>query len=56
MSFTIGRVIDIAGVGLVLGLLLRWGPNAAQLIATTGAEVTKFYRAVSLQDVRAPGE
>lgn len=56
MSGTLGRVVDIVGVALVLGLLLRWGPQAAQLIGATGEQLNTFYRTVSLQNIQSPNE
>jgi hypothetical protein len=56
VSGTVGRVVDIVGVALVLGLLLRWGPQAAQLIGATGEQLNSFYKTVSLQGIASPQE
>lgn len=56
MSQTVGRVLDIVSVMGVLGLLLRWGPEAARLIGATGAASSDFFRTVSLQGITAPAD
>jgi len=50
------RIVNIIGTALVLGLLLRWGPEAARLIGATGAATSELFRAVSLQGIRSPSE
>jgi hypothetical protein len=50
------RIIDIVGAALILGLILRWGPEAAALIGALGSQTTTFFKAVSLQDIKAPSE
>lgn len=50
------RIINIAGTALVLGLLLRWGPEAARLIGATGSATSELFRVVSLQGISAPAD
>lgn len=56
MKDSVGRVIDVLGTALVLGLLLRWGPEAAGLISAVGDATSAVFRTASLQGIRRPGE
>lgn len=51
MSATLQRALDIVAAALILGLLLRYGDQAAKLISTSGQTFVSAYQAVSLQQV-----
>ncbi len=54
MNNTVMRVIDVLGVALVLGLILRYGQEATQLTNAFGANVTGIYNAAALTYAPAP--
>lgn len=56
MSQQVGRITDIIGAALILGILLRWGDPASKLIAAVGSTFNSAYHEVSLQGIKAPGE
>lgn len=56
MSQQVGRIIDVVGAALILGILLRWGEPASKLIAAVGSSFNSAYHEVSLQGIKAPGE
>jgi len=49
MSGTVSRFIDIVGVALFVGLILRYGDSAAKLITTGGHTFVDVFGVVSLQ-------
>lgn len=48
------RVIDILGVALILGLLLRYGQEATQLIGASASATQQVYGTAALFGVPAP--
>jgi hypothetical protein len=50
---TAADIVNIVGVALVLGLLLRYGAETRQLIVTTGGQLRDIYATISLQNVNA---
>jgi hypothetical protein len=48
------RVIDILGVALILGLMLRYGQEATQLIAASSNAVAGVYGTAALYSAPAP--
>lgn len=51
MGKTAADIINIVGIALVLGLLLRYGAESRQLIETGGQQAANLYATVSLQNV-----
>lgn len=56
MQGTAEKVINITGTALILGLMLRWGPQAAALIGAFSSGASEFFKTVSLQGISAPAD
>ena len=48
------KIIDILGVALILGLLLRYGQEASLLVGTGTYAATSIYNTAALVGVGAP--
>lgn len=55
LNATVSRLIDVAGAAILLGLIVRWGPNFAQVINATGNAAATFARQLTLADVQGQG-
>lgn len=51
MSNNIENIVNIVGVALVLGLVLRYASETTKLITASGDTIGKLYQTVSLQNV-----
>lgn len=45
-----GKIIDIIGIALFLGLILRYGESAAKLVAVSSHSFSELFATVSLQN------
>jgi len=52
MNVNMGRVVDIVGAALILGLILRYGREFALVVTAGGSQLTSFYNAVALAGTR----
>lgn len=56
MSADTGRIIDLIGAALILGIILRWGGDFSNVVTSIGNTSVNFYKAVSLQGISSPSE
>ena len=47
------RIVDIIGAAILAGLVLRWGRNFAEIVASVGEATAKVARELTLRDIAA---
>lgn len=48
MTQQVGRIVDVVGMAIVIGLVLRYGPSFAQIVGAVGNASVELVKALTL--------